>query len=60
VIGKCIDEYKVLRAQQELDPTVTIDPRMVEIIEQMFTRCYRDECFEQAVFILIFCNTSSI
>jgi 26S proteasome regulatory subunit N2 len=50
ILAQCIDEYKTLRAQFEADPTsVTIDPRMEHIVEQMFQRCYRDRCFEQAI-----------
>ena len=28
---------------------IVIDPKMENIIEQMFQRCYRDHCFEQAI-----------
>lgn len=51
ILSKCIDEYKSLRAQQDADPSagLTIDPKMENIIEQMFLRCYRDLCFEQAI-----------
>lgn len=50
ILAQCIDEYKSLRAKFEADPTsVTIDPRMENIVEQMFQRCYRDLCFEQAI-----------
>ncbi len=50
ILAQCIDEYKTLRTQFEADPTsVTIDPRMENIVEQMFQRCYRDLCFEQAI-----------
>jgi 26S proteasome regulatory subunit N2 len=50
ILAQCIDEYKVLRTKFEADPTsVTIDPRMEHIIEQMFLRCYRDHCYEQAI-----------
>lgn len=50
ILAQCIDEYKTLRSKFEADPTsVTIDPRMENIVEQMFQRCYRDLCFEQAI-----------
>ena len=51
ILAKCIDEYKALQTQQDgADGTgPKIDPRMENIIEQMFVRCYRDACFEQAV-----------
>lgn len=49
ILSKCIDEYKTLRLQQESDPTVVIDPKMENVMEQMFQRCYRDHCFDQAI-----------
>lgn len=51
MLSHCIDEYKSLRNQQlrDKDAAVSIDPRMEAIIEQMFQRCYRDQCFEQAL-----------
>jgi 26S proteasome regulatory subunit N2 len=49
ILAKCIDEYKVQRIAQEADPTAEIDPRMEDIIEKMFARCFRDSCFEQAI-----------
>lgn len=53
LISKCIDEYTDLRKKQESDPTVSIDPRMENIVEQMFQRCFRDNCFEQAIGIAL-------
>mmetsp|Transcript_4442 Transcript_4442/g.6808 ORF Transcript_4442/g.6808 Transcript_4442/m.6808 type:complete len:1006 (-) Transcript_4442:79-3096(-) len=51
LLSKCIDEYMELRMQQETEDgnAVYIDPRMENIIEQMFQRCYRDSCYEQAM-----------
>ena len=61
ILSRCIDEYKALRVSHAQDSssssgggdkdemTVEIDPRMESIIEQMFQRCYRDLCFEQAL-----------
>lgn len=51
LLSKCIDEYTELRLKQEVekDSEVEIDPRMEYIIEQMFERCYRDGCYEQAM-----------
>lgn len=49
IITKCIDEYKDLRNKQLSDDTIAIDSRMERIIEQMFGRCYRDNCYEQAL-----------
>jgi 26S proteasome regulatory subunit N2 len=57
LLAKCIDEYKSQRLQQEAetDPTkiIPIDPRIQNILEQMFQRCYRDFCFEQAMGIAL-------
>lgn len=53
LLSKCIDEYKKLRAEQQVDSTISIDPRMEGIIEQMFQRCYNDKCYEQAMGIAL-------
>ena len=53
ILSKCIDKYKELRLKKleksEDGDSVVIDPQMENIIEQMFQRCYRDNCFEQAL-----------
>jgi len=55
ILAQCIDEYKALRLlqhggqQQDSSTVPQIDPRMEAIIEQMFLRCYRDDCYEQAI-----------
>lgn len=51
MLSHCIDQYKSLRVQllKDRDAAAPIDPRMETIIEQMFQRCYRDLCFEQAL-----------
>jgi 26S proteasome regulatory subunit N2 len=52
LLSKCIDEYTELRLQQEAEKDATevvIDPRMESVIEQLFERCYRDGCYEQAM-----------
>lgn len=54
LLAKCIDEYTALRLKQETQAESTaIDPRMEAIIEQMFRRCYADNCFEQAIGIAL-------
>eukprot|EP01041_Mallomonas_annulata_P003308 gene3308-6550_t len=53
LLSKCIDEYNELRKKQETDPTIVIDPRMENIVEQMFQRCFQDKCFEQAIGIAL-------
>jgi len=49
LLSICIDKYTDECRQNALDSTVAVDPRKEEVIEQMFQRCYRDKCFEQAV-----------
>ena len=50
LLSKCIDEYKLLRNKTEAESEgQPVDPRMENIIEQMFQRCYKDKCFEQAI-----------
>lgn len=55
LLATCIDEYKEKRLIQEnvteetKDETVVIDPRMEDIIEKLFLRCYGDGCYEQAI-----------
>lgn len=57
LLAKCIDEYKVQRLEQEseTDPSKVkvIDPRIENILEMMFQRCYRDFCFDQAMGIAL-------
>ena len=61
ILAKCIDEYKRLRTDKDALSRIAsdeglalaIDPRMETIIEQMFQRCYRDKCFEQAIGIAL-------
>ena len=36
-------------AEDSATKEIFIDPKMENIIEQMFQRCYRDHCFEQAI-----------
>ena len=56
LLATCIDEYKEKRLHKEnsteetkTDETEVIDPRMEDIIEKLFLRCYNDGCYEQAI-----------
>jgi len=51
-LAKCIDKYISLRVKQYEDPTsnTQIDPRLQDVVERMFQRCYDDGEFKQ-VFI---------
>ena len=40
LVAKCIDEYVKLRAQEDAGESVTIDERMVALVERMFERCF--------------------
>jgi 26S proteasome regulatory subunit N2 len=57
LIATCIDEYKTLRLnnadRESGKEEIQIDPRMENIMEQMFQRCYKDNCFEQAIGIAL-------
>lgn len=53
LLVQCIDEYTALRLAKYSDPTVEIDARMENIIDQLFQRCYDDACYEQAVGIAL-------
>jgi 26S proteasome regulatory subunit N2 len=53
LLVQCIDEYTSLRLAKYTDETVEIDPRMENIIAQLFQRCYEDSCYEQAVGIAL-------
>ena len=50
IIAKCIDEYIILRNKQTLDDkAIVIDKRLENIVEKMFTRCYNDNAYDQAL-----------
>ncbi|CAG8541004.1 10235_t:CDS:10, partial [Funneliformis caledonium] len=53
--SKCIDKYISLRVKKYEDHTsdVQIDPRLQDVVERMFQRCYDDGEFEQAIGIAL-------
>lgn len=59
LLAKCIDQYKEFRLKIEkskdssVEESIEIDPKMEDIIEKMFSRCFNDSCFEQAVGIAL-------
>ena len=55
LLAKCIDEYKISRVNLETNPETAkpIDSRIENILEQMFQRCYNDNCYEQAIGIAL-------
>jgi len=54
-IAKCIDLYTQLRVKAEGNPeeNVTIDARLVSIVDRMFQRCFEDKKFKQAIGIAL-------
>jgi len=48
-LAKCIDKYIALRVQEYQDPqnAEPLDPRLKDVVEKMFTRCYQDGEFKQ-------------
>jgi len=55
LISKCIDQYTTLRVAADKDPEGAdpIDPRMEDIVERMFQRCYNDAAYSQAMGIAL-------
>lgn len=54
VIERCIDNYINLRVQKEDEKkTVDIDPRLEDVVNKMFDRCFEDGKFKQALGIAL-------
>ena len=53
LLSICIDKYADECRKNAVDETAVVDPRKELVIEQMFKRCYRDKCFEQAIGIAL-------
>ncbi|CAG8448243.1 2744_t:CDS:10 [Cetraspora pellucida] len=55
IISKCIDKYILLRVQEYDNPTNAqpIDPRLQDVVERMFQRCYDDGEYKQAIGIAL-------
>ncbi|CAG8688334.1 13834_t:CDS:10, partial [Gigaspora margarita] len=51
IISKCIDKYISLRVQEydNSSSAQPIDPRLQDVVERMFQRCYDDGEFKQAI-----------
>ncbi|RIB20457.1 armadillo-type protein [Gigaspora rosea] len=51
IISKCIDKYISLRVQEYDNPSSAqqIDPRLQDVVERMFQRCYDDGEYKQAI-----------
>ncbi|CAG8442804.1 7968_t:CDS:10 [Ambispora gerdemannii] len=55
IISKCIDRYITLRVKHYEGPSgeIEIDPRLEDVVERMFQRCYDDDEFKQAIGIAL-------
>ncbi|KAG9293368.1 hypothetical protein G9A89_007614 [Geosiphon pyriformis] len=55
IISKCIDRYISLRFEQYENPSggTEIDPRLEDVVERMFRRCYDDGEYKQAIGIAL-------
>ncbi|KAF9982892.1 proteasome regulatory particle base subunit [Mortierella antarctica] len=55
IVSKCIDKYITLRVQEQEAPEAAepIDPRLEDVVEKMFERCYQDGEYKQAVGIAL-------
>ena len=54
--AKCVDKYCALRVQQyerSSDANVVIDPRLEEVVNRMFARCYDNAQYKQALGIAL-------
>eukprot|EP01083_Nonionella_stella_P089627 250148_1 len=49
LLAQCIDRYIGLQVQRHDGDDVQVDARLVDIVERMFTRCYADGKYEQAL-----------
>ncbi|RKO87811.1 hypothetical protein BDK51DRAFT_28293, partial [Blyttiomyces helicus] len=49
IIAKCIDKYIALRIEKHEKPNdaIQIDPRLEDVVQRMFARCYADAEYKQ-------------
>ena len=52
MLAKCIDKYIALKTQQVEEPKagVIIDPRLEDVVQRMFQRCFADAEYQQVGF----------
>ncbi|KAF9914367.1 proteasome regulatory particle base subunit [Lobosporangium transversale] len=54
IVSKCIDKYIALRTQEQQEQSAEpLDPRLKDVVEKMFDRCYQDGEYKQAVGIAL-------
>ncbi|CAH0479966.1 unnamed protein product [Peronospora belbahrii] len=53
IIATCIDNYVAVRAKEDLEAEKALDPRLTQVVERMFERCYAAGEFRQAMGIAL-------
>lgn len=53
IVAKAIDRYIAEKRAQVTDKTVVVDPRVERVVQLMFSRCFRDSEFQQAIGIAL-------
>ncbi|KAI9916700.1 hypothetical protein PsorP6_016713 [Peronosclerospora sorghi] len=53
IIATCIDNYVAVRAKEDVKAEKALDPRLTQVVERMFERCYAAGEFRQAMGIAL-------
>ncbi|RLN86739.1 hypothetical protein BBJ28_00012245, partial [Nothophytophthora sp. Chile5] len=53
IIATCIDNYVAVRAKEDPEAEKALDPRLTQVVERMFERCYAAGEFRQAMGIAL-------
>ncbi|KAF4317223.1 hypothetical protein BBO99_00008231 [Phytophthora kernoviae] len=53
IIATCIDNYVAVRAKEDPEAEKALDPRLTQVVERMFERCYSAGEFRQAMGIAL-------
>ncbi|POM73819.1 26S proteasome non-ATPase regulatory subunit [Phytophthora palmivora] len=53
IIATCIDNYVAVRAKEDPEAEKALDPRLTQVVERMFQRCYAAGEFRQAMGIAL-------
>ncbi|KAL8002353.1 putative armadillo-like helical, 26S proteasome regulatory subunit RPN2 [Plasmopara halstedii] len=53
IIATCIDSYVAVRVKEDLEAEKLLDPRLTQVVERMFERCYAAGEFRQAMGIAL-------
>jgi 26S proteasome regulatory subunit N2 len=52
-VAKAIDRYISEKRAQVADKTAPVDPRVERVVQLMFSRCFRDSAYQQAIGIAL-------